>query len=178
VVSAIGHESDTPLLDLVADVRASTPTDAAKRIVPDVEYEVSRVVQARDRVRAAIVAKVVNEQRSLDQLRARPVLAAPESALDTQADLLVSLTDRTSRAVRQRIDRASDDVTHLRERVRALSPAATLARGYAVVQTADQAVVRNPDDAPAGTELVVRLAEGTLAARSEGPHGEPRRVAP
>lgn len=169
VVSAIGHESDTPLLDLVADVRASTPTDAAKRIVPDVEYEVSRVVQARDRVRAAVVARVTTEQRLLDQLRARPALAAPEIALGTQAELLESLTGRTARAVRQRIERAADDVTHLRERVRALSPAATLARGYAVVQTADRTVVRTTDDAPFGTDLLVRLAEGTLAARSHGP---------
>lgn len=168
VVSAIGHESDTPLLDLVADVRASTPTDAAKRVVPDMEYELSRVVQTRDRARTAIVARVAHEQRRLDELRARPVLATPEVTVIAHAEALGRLRERAALAVVHRLDRASDDVTHLRERVRALSPAATLERGYAVVQTPDGGLVRAAEDAPSGTALLVTLADGRLRARSEG----------
>nr|WP_196791100.1 exodeoxyribonuclease VII large subunit [Motilibacter aurantiacus] len=165
VVSAIGHEVDAPLLDLVADVRASTPTDAAKRVVPDMEEELARVASLRERAFGAVSARVSREQSGLDALRSRPALADPYRLLDAHAQQARDLRDRARRCFWARVDRASDELTHARARVTALSPAATLERGYAVVQRRDDGhVVRHPEDAPAGTALRLRLAEGEAAA--------------
>jgi exodeoxyribonuclease VII large subunit len=172
VVSAIGHEVDSPLLDLVADVRASTPTDAGKRIVPDVAEELAGVTQARRRTAAALRARLDREAHGLAGLRARPALADPHRMLRAHAEQVAQLRDRARGSVRAALDRAGDGVGHLRERVAALSPAATLARGYAIVQTAEGAVVRDPADAPAGDLLRLRLAGGDLAAWAEGPWAE------
>ncbi len=166
VVSAIGHEVDTPLLDLVADVRASTPTDAARRVVPDVAEELAGVRQARDRARTAVRGRLDRERQALDAVRARPVLREPQTMLQRHRAEVRGLVERAALSMRARLTRATDDVAHLRERVAALSPAATLARGYAVVQTEDGAVLRSPDVAD-GAALRIRLAGGELAARAE-----------
>ena len=102
VVSAIGHEPDSPLLDLVADVRASTPTDAAKLVVPDVVQELHGVGQARQRMRQAVTGLVAREQAGLDALRSRPVLADPRVLLDARSDELATLRDRIRRCVAPR----------------------------------------------------------------------------
>jgi exodeoxyribonuclease VII large subunit len=162
VVSAIGHEQDTPLLDHVADLRASTPTDAAKAVVPDVGEEQRRVAQLRDRGRRVVTARLDREQHTLDGLRARPALAAPVRALDRNADEVAALRDRARRCLSARLDRAADDLVHTRARVRALSPAATLDRGYAIVQRDDGHVVRDEDEVGRGDALGVRLASGGL----------------
>ena len=164
VVSAIGHETDTPLLDLVADVRASTPTDAAKRVVPDVGEETARVTQLRSRGRDAVESFVVRELAALGNLRSRPVLADPHVMLVGRSDDVVQLRDRARRSLRSALDRGADNLAHTRARVTSLSPAATLDRGYAVVQRADGAVVRRPDDVAAGDAVRLRLAEGELDA--------------
>jgi exodeoxyribonuclease VII large subunit len=164
VVSAIGHEVDTPLLDLVADVRASTPTDAAKRVVPDVAEELARVAQARAMLRRTLVGRLEREERLLADLRSRPSLADPFRVLTGHAEQVQALRSRAHAAVTARLHRADDDVAHLRERVAALSPAATLARGYAVVQDAAGHVVREPEQVGAGDRLRVRVAGGELAA--------------
>jgi exodeoxyribonuclease VII large subunit len=164
VVSAIGHESDTPLLDLVADLRASTPTDAAKRIVPDVAEERAGVAAARARAANALRARLEREEHLIAQLRTRPALAEPERVLDGHAAQVADLADRARRAQLSRLGRAGDDVAHLRERVRALSPLATLARGYAVVLGADGHVVTEPSQVGTGDVLDIRVAGGRLAA--------------
>jgi exodeoxyribonuclease VII large subunit len=164
VVSAIGHESDTPLVDLVADVRASTPTDAAKRVVPDVAEELDGVGRARSRITAAIRHRLDREQAMLKSLRSRPALADPARGLAARADEVAALRDRARRHLRHSLDRAAVDIEHTRARVRALSPAATLERGYAVVQRTDGAVVRHPSDVSAGDRVRLRLAEGELGA--------------
>jgi exodeoxyribonuclease VII large subunit len=164
VVSAIGHEVDAPLLDLVADVRASTPTDAAKRVVPDVAEELARVTQARGLARRALLARLDREERLVADLRSRPALADPIRVLAGYAELVGTLRGRARSAVTARLHRAGDDVAHLRERVAALSPAATLARGYAVVQDGAGRVVRDPEDVPGGERLRIRVAGGELAA--------------
>ena len=169
VVSAIGHEVDAPLLDLVADVRASTPTDAAKRIVPDVAEELAAIAQARRRGAAALRGRLDREEHGLAALRGRPVLADPYRLLAGHAEALAGLTSRARHALLGRLDRAADDVRHLGQRVEALSPAATLARGYAVVQGADGAVVRAPGAVAAGAALRLRLAGGDLGATASGP---------
>ena len=162
VVSAIGHEPDNPLLDLVADVRCSTPTDAGKRVVPDVREESQRVSMLRDRARRVVVGTVDREQHRLQQALSRPVLLEPLRLVTERARDVAALRDRGSRAITSRLDRAQQDLTHTLARVVALSPQATLDRGYAVVQTPDGAVVRDADDMALGDILMVRLAKGEL----------------
>jgi exodeoxyribonuclease VII large subunit len=176
VVSAIGHEPDSPLLDLVADVRCSTPTDAGKRVVPDVAEELSRVDTLRQRGRRVLGARVDRGLAELDALR-RSGRRCATHALDVSLSTVDGLRTRARRSVRARLAAAEADLDHSRARVAALSPAATLQRGYAVVQkAADDTVVRDPADAPDGTALRVRVAGGSLDAvagppRSSGPSG-------
>ncbi|MFV0457993.1 MAG: exodeoxyribonuclease VII large subunit [Actinomycetales bacterium] len=165
LVSAIGHESDTPLLDLVADVRASTPTDAAKRIVPDVDHELAGVDNARRRLHASVRVRLDTEQQRLDALRSRPGLAAPLQILDQHADTVVQLRERGRRALATRLDRSQEEGRHLLARVRALSPKATLDRGYAVVLDAGANVVRDAEKVAVDDDVQVLLAHGRLAAR-------------
>ncbi|WP_323132173.1 exodeoxyribonuclease VII large subunit [Kineococcus indalonis] len=170
VVSAIGHEVDNPLLDLVADVRASTPTDAARLVVPDVAEQLAVVEQLRGRALRVLAARVEREASELAALTTRPVLARPRVLVDGPAAEVERLRGRAHRALAARLERGAVEVEHLSTSVRALSPRSTLLRGYAVVQAvgADGCarVVREPADAPAGAALRVRLADGELAARA------------
>jgi len=164
VVSAIGHEKDAPLLDLVADVRASTPTDAARKVVPDMVEQLRLVAELRTRATRAVIARIDREQGVLDAALARPSLVDPTSLVEARREQVDALVARTRRAFGHLLDRASDDVSHTRARVRALSPAATLERGYAVVQDDDGAVVRDAVTVPSGAGLRVRVAHGELHA--------------
>ena len=163
VVSAIGHEQDTPLLDYVADLRASTPTDAAKRIVPDVAEQLALVTQLRDRARRSMRGWLDRELAWLDAVRSRPALADPVREIERQAELVDALAQRARQCVAGRLARAEDDIAHTRARLLALSPAATLARGYAIVQQADSSVVRSAAAVSAGEQLSVRFAEDQLS---------------
>ena len=169
LVSAIGHETDTPLLDLVADYRASTPTDAAKRIVPDVTEERVRLVQARTRIRTAVGHLLAREQAGLDAARSRPVLALPESMIAGRAADVLARRRAARRALDVRFGRLSSETAQLAAQLRALSPAATLDRGYAVVQRADGAVVRDPADVEPHERLRVRVSGGQLAVTVADP---------
>jgi len=164
LVSAIGHEPDQPLLDLVADVRASTPTDAAKLVVPDVLDEVRRVEHARDRLRSAVGGWLAREQAGLDALRSRPALADPRSLVDARLDEVAQLRARARRCFGHAVDRAVDDVAHQRARARALSPLATLQRGYAVLQDAEGHVVTSVAGVAPGAAVTVRVADGRVHA--------------
>jgi exodeoxyribonuclease VII large subunit len=164
VVSAIGHETDAPLIDYVADVRASTPTDAAKRIVPDLGEETALIEQARRRLDRAVITLVDRETHRLESWRSRPVLARPEVLVDQRAADVTGLRDRATRSLDQRLRRADDDLRHTLARLRALSPRATLERGYAIVQRADGQVVRAAGEVETGDVLRVRLADGELRA--------------
>jgi exodeoxyribonuclease VII large subunit len=167
VVSAIGHEPDAPLVDLVADVRCSTPTDAGKRVVPDVQEESQKVRRALDRARRVVTHLVQAERAGLTALRSRPVLADPHVLLDRRRDDVVALQQRARRCTSAQLERARDDLEHVRARVVALSPQATLDRGYAVVQDEDGTVVRDADAVEPGTDLQVRLAAGVLFVTAE-----------
>lgn len=164
VVSAIGHEPDSPLLDLVADLRASTPTDAAKRVVPDVAEEIQRVHQLRDRVRRTVRHYLGREQQQLDAIRSRPSMADPRNDLDARIDEVRALSERGRRVLGHVLDRAYDDLDHSIARVRALSPLATLRRGYAVLSDADGALFSSVDSVAAGAELTIRVADGRINA--------------
>jgi exodeoxyribonuclease VII large subunit len=166
VISAIGHETDTPLVDFVADVRASTPTDAAKRAVPDLAEEQLLIATARRRLDRAITHRLEREQQRLDALRSRPVLAAPVTLIDQHAAAISALRSRTRLVVSHRLERASSELSHTLARLRSLSPLSTLERGYAVVRrAADGTVLRDPADVAVGEDLRLRLAAGELTAR-------------
>jgi len=168
IVSAIGHEADRPLLDDVADLRASTPTDAAKRVVPDVADELARVQQARAGMRNRVTQRIAHEVDRLESLRSRPVLANPVSMIDSRADELGRYVSRSTELIERRIERAHTGVAELTSQLRALSPQRTLERGYAIAQLPSGAALRDAADAPAGTPLVLTVAVGTLAATVDG----------
>ncbi len=144
VVTAIGHEQDVPLVDLVADVRASTPTDAAKRVVPDVTEERERITQQRQRARRILERRITADSSDV----ARAVATA-------------------RRSVQRRVDHGRVDLDHLRARLTALSPASTLERGYAVLRTREGAVVRDPATLTAGESLDARVAGGAFTVNVE-----------
>ncbi|MEU0343304.1 exodeoxyribonuclease VII large subunit [Streptomyces bobili] len=167
VVSAIGHEPDNPLLDHVADVRASTPTDAAKRVVPDVGEELERVRMLRGRARRCVEAFVEREERGLGHALGRPVIRDPHRMIDERADQVSSLADRSRRTLGHLLDRADSELSHTHARVVGLSPAATLKRGYAVLQKADGHVVRDPGQVAADEVLRARVAAGQFTVRAD-----------
>ena len=170
VISAIGHEPDSPLCDLVADVRAATPTDAAKRVVPDAVAEQALVTDLRHRSARALRNWVRREQHTVSQLRSRPVLAQPLAALTARAEEIHRARTTARRDINRLVASETDRVGHLSARLATLGPAATLARGYAVVQVVSDsmAVLRSVEDAPAGTRLRIRVADGAITTVSEG----------
>jgi exodeoxyribonuclease VII large subunit len=172
VISAVGHEPDNPLCDLVADLRAATPTDAAKKVVPDTAAEQRGIQDMRRRSAQALRNWVSREQRALTQLRSRPVLAEPLTAVTARAEEIHRARSAVRRDITRLVAAESERVGHLSARLTTLGPAATLARGYAVVQAVapddSMHVLRSVDDAVAGTRLRVRVSDGAVAARSEG----------
>lgn len=169
VVSAIGHEADRPVLDDVADLRASTPTDAAKRIVPDAAQELAGITDARLRLAAGVERLVQHEAQRLESLRTRPVMAQPERLVRDRAEDVQRLVDRSRTALASALTREADVVGHLRARVRSLSPQHTLDRGYAVVQHAGE-VIRRADQVNAGDALDILVAAGRIGATTTDTH--------
>ena len=165
VVSAIGHDVDTPLLDFVADVRASTPTDAAKLIVPDVMEQRAAIHQTRQRVCRALTSRIHDERRLLVSLRSRPVMADPRAMITARRQELDAATGRSRARVLSNVHRAGDQIDHLRAQIRALSPLSTLERGYAVVQHADGRIVMDRADVDPDEVLRVRVARGDFGVR-------------
>ena len=163
VVSAIGHEQDSPLLDYVADVRASTPTDAAKRVVPDVAEQLTLIEQLRGRARRCLAGQLDRERAWLAAAVSRPVLANPVRELDRLEEKINALAERAGRGISARLDHATRDLEHTRGRLLALSPAGTLRRGYAIVQRADSSVVKSAAQVSGGEPLTVRFAGDQLA---------------
>ncbi|OEU85462.1 exodeoxyribonuclease VII large subunit [Streptomyces abyssalis] len=160
LVSAIGHEADSPLLDLVADLRSRTPTHAAKDVVPDVGEEHERVRELRARAYRVVNSFLDREERGLADLMSRPAMADPHAMTEERAEEIGFLLARARRTLGHRLERAEDELAHTRARVVALSPAATLKRGYAVLQREDGGVVRAPEEISEGEKLRARVAEG------------------
>ncbi|WP_104195373.1 exodeoxyribonuclease VII large subunit [Cryobacterium sp. M25] len=173
LVSAIGHEADRPLLDDVADLRASTPTDAAKRVVPDVSDELNRVQQARARLSNRLTGILAHEVDRIGQLRSRPVLSTPEWIIDSRSEDLTRYVARGAELVDRAVERAGAVIVDLRSQLRALSPQGTLDRGYSIVQLQGGQVVRSPGQAPSQTKLLITLAEGALAATADAATSDP-----
>ncbi|WP_026922657.1 exodeoxyribonuclease VII large subunit [Glycomyces arizonensis] len=172
VVSAIGHEPDTPILDYIADWRASTPTEAGKKVVPDLAEEQRGLNISRTRLRQSLNALLTREEDGLAAMRARPVLARPRTMLESRAEAVENLTHRMRARIDSRLERSVDDLGHLRARLRSLSPQSTLDRGYAIVADSGTGAILR-DAADAGERIHVRLAAGSLQAavteKEEGP---------
>ena len=143
VVSAIGHEQDTPLSDLVADVRASTPTHAARMIVPDAEALGRDAAGLLDRARRAIEGRVARERASLVAIGNRPVLQRPEGFLDVRRASLATTRDRLSTSQDRRLERERARIDGAARQLRTLGPGATLDRGYAIATDAAGHVLRS-----------------------------------
>ena len=168
IVSAIGHEKDSPLLDLVADYRASTPTDAAKRVVPDISEEIAMIGQLRDRARRTLINRIDLEATRITNFKNRPVMKDPHVLISTRAEIITGLRDRSNRSFAGRLKLAKEELKQVKARVRALSPQATLDRGYSVVQLTDGQIVTDPKKLKQGDELRLRLAKGETKATATG----------
>jgi exodeoxyribonuclease VII large subunit len=167
IVSAIGHENDRPVLDDVADLRASTPTDAAKRVVPDVADEKHKLEQLRQRLFLRVDTFVANQLGMIEQIRSRPILANPFTFIEVhEADVERSI-DQMRLRLDQLLGRESMQISHLRQQVRSLSPQSTLDRGYSVVRDLDGHVISDATKVKKGQQLKVRLAKGELGAVAE-----------
>jgi len=164
IVSAIGHEKDSPLLDLVADYRASTPTDAAKNVVPDIAEEFEALQEIRDRMFRKVASIIELESARVLQLTQRPVLRDPLVLVTSREEILTNLKERSHRNFGHRIEVAQGELLQMGARVRSLSPQSTLDRGYSVVQLSDGSIVRDSKKVKKGDELRIRLAQGETGA--------------
>jgi len=164
IVSAIGHEKDSPLLDLVADYRASTPTDAAKRVVPDIAQEISDIEKIRDRMYRRLVSTIDYELNQIAQLRNRPVMKDPSVMVTSRRDEIKGWRDRSIRSFASLLEIEKKELKGVRDHLRSLSPQSTMDRGYAVVQLEDGSIVRDASKAKAGTRLRIRVAKGETSA--------------
>ena len=164
IVSAIGHEKDAPLLDLVADYRASTPTDAAKKVVPDIQEEILMISKLRDRMLKTLLATLELEMNQIAQLRSRPVMKDPGVIVSVRSDEMKSLRDRSLRGFAALLDIERKEIKGIRDQLRSLSPQSTLDRGYAVVRTSTGEVLRDAKKVKLGTALHIRVAKGETTA--------------
>lgn len=172
IVSAIGHEKDSPLLDLVADYRASTPTDAAKRVVPDIEQEIADINKIRDRIYRRLVSTIDYELNQISQLRNRPVMKDPSVMVKVRVDELNALRDRSNRGFKALLDIEKKEIKGVIAHLRSLSPQSTMDRGYSVVQSDDGKIVRDATKLKAGAVLRIRAAKGEARASVLEPKSE------
>jgi exodeoxyribonuclease VII large subunit len=164
IVSAIGHEKDSPLLDLVADFRASTPTDAAKHVVPDIVEEIEMIAGLRDRARRKVINLIDLESARITNFKDRPVMKDPHVLITSRAEIILALRDRSHRSFGSHLKLAKEELVQIRARVRALSPQATLDRGYSVVQLLNGEIARDASKLKVGEVLRLRLAQGETNA--------------
>ncbi|MFV0535169.1 MAG: exodeoxyribonuclease VII large subunit [Cumulibacter sp.] len=169
VISAIGHEPDTPLLDYVADVRASTPTDAAKKVVPDVAEEYAMIARGREQIRRTLQRAIDAGYHHLDQLTSRPVLADPASMITSRREDIDRGLERVRRTLTHHLALERESLATARARVTALSPTATLQRGYAVLQRADGTVVTDTA-VTSGDHLSALVSDGRIDVTVENTH--------
>jgi len=170
IVSAIGHEKDSPLLDLVADYRASTPTDAAKRVVPDIAQEIIEIEEIRARLRRKVLNILELENSKIAQLRQRPVLKDPHVLITSRLEIINALRDRSLKTFGHKVELAQKELVQIKARVRALSPQSTLDRGYSVVQLIDGSIVRDAKSLKSGDQLRIRVAKGETGATVNAPN--------
>ena len=162
IVSAIGHEQDAPLLDYVADVRASTPTDAAMRIVPDLTEQLELVHGLRDRSLRAVSSRLDREHSQIQRWAAHPGLADPSALIAAELQQVKDSRTRFAKSLAHHLQLASEKVVSLKAQLRTVSPAATLDRGYAIVLNHQHQIIRASTDVSDGEPLTLRLADGQV----------------
>ena len=168
LVSAIGHEGDAPLLDYVADYRASTPTDAARRIVPDLVQELDGLARAREGMRSAIQRRLDQERYNLDLLVSRPIFLAPAATLEPHRTFIDSALTSLRTQVERRLSSERQNILQASATLQALSPQATLERGYSMLRLPSGELVRDASQVPKGTLVEGILAQGRLVAQVVG----------
>ena len=168
LVSAIGHEGDAPLLDYVADYRASTPTDAARRIVPDLAQELDGLARAREGMRSAIQRRLAQERYNLDLLVSRPIFLAPAATLEPHRTFIDSALTSLRTQVERRLSSERQSILQASATLQALSPQATLERGYSMLRLPSGELVRDASQVPKGTLVEGILAQGRLVAQVVG----------
>ena len=168
LVSAIGHEGDAPLLDYVADYRASTPTDAARRIVPDLVQELDGLARAREGMRSAIQRRLAQERYNLDLLVSRPIFLAPAATLEPHRTFIDSALTSLRTQVERRLSSERQSILQASATLQALSPQATLERGYSMLRLPSGELVRDTSQVPKGTLVEGILAQGRLVAQVVG----------
>ncbi len=166
VISAVGHQTDLSVCDLVADRRAATPSEAAELAVPDLAEWMAKQQQLLHRIRLAVVRKVEHATLQLRAIKGRSAFAGASVMLHNRMMLLDHLTDRAMRAVNQSVQRRADELSLMATRLESLNPLSVLARGFACV-TADGRVVTNPDEVAIGSAVQIRLSGGRLDCRVE-----------
>ena len=168
LVSAIGHEGDAPLWDYVADYRASTPTDAARRIVPDLVQELDGLARAREGMRSAIQRRLAQERYNLDLLVSRPIFLAPAATLEPHRTFIDSALTSLRTQVERRLSSERQSILQASATLQALSPQATLERGYSMLRLPSGELVRDASQVPKGTLVEGILAQGRLVAQVVG----------
>lgn len=168
LVSAIGHEGDAPLLDYVADYRASTPTDAARRIVPDLAQELDGLARAQEGMRSAIQRRLAQERYNLDLLVSRPIFLAPAATLEPHRTFIDSALTSLRTQVERRLNSERQSILQASATLQALSPQATLERGYSMLRLPSGELVRDASQVPKGTLVEGILAQGRLVAQVVG----------
>ena len=164
IVSAIGHEKDSPLLDLVADFRASTPTDAAKHVVPDVAEEIEMIAGLSNRARRRLMSLIDVEFAQITNFKDRPVMKDPRVLIISRAEIILALRDRSKRSFSSHLKLAKEELVQIKARVRALSPQATMDRGYSIVRLSNGDIARDASKLRGGDALRLRLARGETNA--------------
>jgi exodeoxyribonuclease VII large subunit len=168
VVSAIGHEIDVTLSDLVADVRALTPSEAAELVAPAADELIAALRQWSRRLESAMRGRVQTAQSRLDALARLPVFRRPVERIHDLARRLDELSGRSSRAMRQQVVAARHRTESLAARLDSLSPLAVLGRGYSIAQRAsDGRIVRNAIELTPGETIRTRFAAGQAVSRVE-----------
>ena len=167
IVSAIGHEKDAPLLDLVADWRASTPTDAGKRVVPDLIEEQRKIRNLQDRSLRYMQNMLSNELTAIAQIKSRPIFKDPQTMFTSRAEAISSLRARSLRGMEGSLALGSEELDSLKAQLRTLSPQSTLDRGYAVVLTDKGEIIRKASKLKAGDHISIKVAEGVVAATTD-----------
>ena len=164
VVAAIGHEEDRPLIDYVADYRASTPTDAARRIVPDVLQELADLRNVRSRLQTLIVGNLARLEQQLALTKNRPALASPATLIDQRLKDNSGIRNAIFMQIANRLKLESAQLTGVATTLRALSPQGTLERGFSIVRNAAGEILRSTISVSKDDEINIRFADGDRGA--------------
>ncbi|OKL46220.1 exodeoxyribonuclease VII large subunit [Boudabousia liubingyangii] len=168
IIAAIGHETDCPLLDLVADYRASTPTDAARKVVPDLETERAGLQSTLDRARQMLLKRLAYEQEGLKNLLSRPSLASPEGIINNQLQLIQQTKIQVNERLSKKLELAASELEGFKGKLKALSPQEILNRGYAVIRKPDKSVITDASELSKGALIEGMLAQGSFVAQVIG----------